>query len=96
LCAGYNKQTGDCTGCVSGYFFQDNICVYPALYDQNCVRYENSYCSRCRLGFYLSNYLCQAIDPNCTSFNYNNLSCDQCANNMYPNGPSCSWLCIHI
>lgn len=35
-CKTYNKMTGQCTECNAGYFFQDNDCIYPALYDSNC------------------------------------------------------------
>lgn len=89
LCATYNRANGECTSCVGGHFLQDGICVFPALFDQNCVRYESAYCSKCRLGFYLSNFLCNTIDPNCVKFSYEQGRCDECANGMYPQGPGC-------
>ena len=54
LCGGnYNKVTGTCTSCVSGYFLQDGECIFPALYDEFCIRYQSAYCNECQYGFYL-------------------------------------------
>lgn len=78
LCSGYSKASGLCTGCVGGHFLQEGVCVYPAIFDDNCIRYENSYCALCRNGFYLSSYSCARIDPACTSFNYSSNTCLAC------------------
>lgn len=89
LCGSYNKASGECTSCVTGHFLQDGVCIFPALFDQNCLRYESAYCSKCRDSFYLWNFLCQPVDPNCSSFNYSSSTCEACANNMFPSGATC-------
>lgn len=89
LCASYNKDNGDCTSCISGHFLQEGTCIFPAIFDQNCVRYESAYCSRCRVGFYLSNFTCAPVDPNCSNFDYSTSTCVSCANGLFPNGSSC-------
>lgn len=88
-CATYNRANGQCTSCIEKYFFQDGGCMYPGLWDDNCVRYESSYCSQCSNGYYLSSYTCKLIDPNCSSFNFQTLTCDRCSNNKFAQGPDC-------
>lgn len=52
--------------CIQGHVLQDGICIYPAMYDANCGRYESAYCNKCKDGYYLQNYICYPIDANCT------------------------------
>lgn len=89
LCTQYNKQTGQCLSCIPGYFFQDNECIYPALPDPHCVRYSGAYCSICRNGFYLVNYMCKQIHAQCAAFDYDRQVCTACVNNYTPRGPEC-------
>ena len=69
-CATYNRSTGKCTSCIVGHFFQNDECIFPALSDPNCIYYESAYCSRCRVGYYLDNYLCSAVVKECLNFDY--------------------------
>ena len=87
-CASYNGTTGQCTSCINGYFYQNNSCVFPALFDPNCNYYESAYCSSCSPGYYLSNYLCQPVSQACTNFDYSRKQCLQCSSGQ-PSGPSC-------
>lgn len=59
------------------------------MFDQNCDYYTSAYCSRCRRGFYLSNWMCLPIDPNCTKFDEAHGQCEDCANGLYPSGNMC-------
>lgn len=95
LCASYNPQTGQCTSCVDRHYLQGGVCIYPSIWDDNCVRYDNSYCSQCRPGYYLTipTYTCRSIDPNCINFNYQTITCDNCSNGRIPDGPNCKWFC---
>lgn len=88
-CATYNRQTGQCLTCIDKHFFQDGECIYPGLYDENCLRYESAYCSRCRDGFYLANYMCNQVSQYCINFNRQTLQCDACSNGMIPAGAEC-------
>ena len=60
LCATYNKGDGRCTSCVTGHFLQEGECIFPALYDPNCVWYQSAYCSECASGYRLSGFMCHA------------------------------------
>lgn len=59
LCDAYNKLNGKCTSCTPGYFFQNDECIYPSLgVDPGCSFYTNSYCTKCKLGYYLDSFYC--------------------------------------
>lgn len=68
---------------------QDGGCIFPALYDNNCARYESAYCNRCRDGYYLLNYQCAAVDGNCVQFDAVMNVCVECANGMYADRDRC-------
>ena len=90
LCLTYDQNTGNCTSCIPGYFYQQNQCIFPSLgIDPLCTFYTNSYCTQCQSGSYLSNFVCNVVDPNCSMFDYNALVCKVCANGKFPNGPAC-------
>ena len=89
LCDDYNRQTGECVTCIANHVLQDRQCIYPAIYDINCVHYSSAYCDTCRIGFYLSNYMCVEVDPNCLDFNYDEKECESCRGGLIPEGPSC-------
>lgn len=93
LCATYDKRTGQCNSCINGYFYQDGECIYPAIYDPRCTRYESAYCSQCTQGFYIHNYQCRAVHPQCLNFDYQAKVCRQCANGLLPYGADCQWFC---
>lgn len=79
LCLIFNYQKLECTECQTGYFLQDGGCIYPSMgYDKYCERYSGSYCERCSDGYYLSNYMCTQMDPNCVSWNAASGICLQC------------------
>ena len=90
LCTTYNPSNGQCTGCIGGHFLQGaGECIYPALYDDNCIYYESAYCSQCKTGYFINNYMCQMVDRNCLSFDYKTKTCSQCTNGRYPQGFNC-------
>ena len=89
LCATHNKNTGECTSCISGHYLQDGKCIFPAIYDANCIRYENSFCSTCIPGYFVDNYFCTRVDNSCASFDYNSNTCLSCGDGKTPSGPSC-------
>lgn len=70
FCEDYDQNTGKCLSCLNGYFYQDNTCVQVGYFDENCLRYTNAYCSRCRGGYFVNSYYCEEVDPNCMEFNY--------------------------
>lgn len=84
LCFTYDQNTGACLSCRGGYFLQAGACVYPSMgIDQNCISYDASaYCSQCKPGYFLNNYLCKQVDPNCVKFDYQANSCKECGNLM--------------
>ena len=88
-CATYDKSNGKCKSCISGHFFQNDECIYPALFDPNCVYYESSYCSRCRVGYYLDYYICSQVSSQCTNFDYQTSTCKACIQNLVPQGAGC-------
>lgn len=91
LCATYNQTDGSCITCISGYVFQSGSCVLPSLgIDPNCAQYVNSYCSGCVSGYSLVNFWCNAIDPNCLTFDATNNVCMVCRRGKTPQGPNCT------
>jgi hypothetical protein len=79
LCVNFDFNRNMCTSCQQGYFLQDGDCIFPSLgYDQYCTRYINSFCSSCQQNYYLNNYVCTAIDSNCTQFDSNAGVCRVC------------------
>lgn len=77
LCFTYDQNTGACTSCRGGYFLQGGTCIYPSMgIDPQCISYDTSaYCSKCKPGYYLLNYICTRVDPNCSNFDYSSSSC---------------------
>ena len=57
--------------------------------DPYCTYYTNSFCSKCVNGYALVQYVCTAIDPNCSNFDNIQNVCKTCKNNMTPQGPNC-------
>lgn len=47
-------------------------------------------------GFALVNYVCTAVDPNCSDFDNIQNVCRQCRNGMTAEGPKCVWLMKHF
>lgn len=64
---GKNSTTGDCNFCIENHcdHCQDN----------------NSQCSQCQDGYYLSNNLCLPCDPSCSTC-FNDISCISCKDNF--------------
>lgn len=89
LCASYNQQTGQCLSCISQHFLQDGECIYPSIYDENCSRYQGSFCSQCRTSYYLQSFTCHPVDTQCLSFNHATNVCERCSNGRVPQGPQC-------
>jgi proprotein convertase subtilisin/kexin type 5 len=90
LCGTYDQATGACTSCIPSAFFQDNTCITPALGpDSYCSYYVNGYCTQCKGGYALLNYMCNPIDPLCTQYNPATNVCITCSQNKTPMGPSC-------
>jgi len=92
LCVTYDQNTGSCLSCITGYFLQVGQCIYPAMgFDQNCMNYDvSAYCSQCRPGFYLLNYVCARIDPFCVNFDTATSTCSRCGGGRTPNGAACA------
>ena len=93
LCRDYDQNTGNCLSCIQGYFLQIGQCVYPASgFDQNCITYDvSAFCSSCKPGYYLLNYICTLIDPYCVAFDQASQICNQCGGGKVPNGSKCKW-----
>ena len=92
LCENFDSTKSLCLACRTGYFLQDNDCIYPALgYDENCIRYSGSYCSNCKPKFYLKSFTCSAVDNNCLTFNYDLNICNTCIKGKKAIGPICKW-----
>lgn len=91
LCSTYDQNTGNCLSCISGYFLQAGQCIFPSMgFDANCMAYDvSAYCSSCRPGFYLLNYVCAKVDPFCVSFNAELQTCSSCGGGKTPNGARC-------
>jgi hypothetical protein len=91
LCSTYDQNTGNCLSCISGYFLQVGQCIFPSMgFDQNCMNYDvSAYCTSCKPGYYLLNYVCSKIDPFCVSFNYSSLSCSSCGGGKTASGAGC-------
>lgn len=74
-CAEYNS-TGKCIKCINTYYLIKGKCIYPTFgFDPLCTDYIGSFCSACKTGSYLVNYICQAVDVNCIAFNYQRSIC---------------------
>lgn len=80
-------------GCIPGYFLQIGQCVYPASgFDQNCITYDvSAFCSSCKPGYYLLNYICTRIDPFCVNFDYVSQICTECGGGKKVEGSGCKW-----
>mgnify|MGYP002375392763 FL=1 len=91
LCNTYDQNTGACLSCRAGYFLQSGSCVYPAMgFDSNCLSYDASaYCGTCKPGYYLLNYICTKIDPNCVNFDSVGMQCLACGNGKTTKGSGC-------
>ena len=57
--------------------------------DPYCIEYSNSYCTTCVSGYALVNYVCTAVDVNCTDFDAVRNTCKACRNGRTPDGPRC-------
>jgi hypothetical protein len=91
LCLTYDNSTGQCTSCPNQYYLQNGTCSQTSIWDDNCITYQNSYCSQCKQGYYLltPNYTCKLVDPFCLNFNYQNSNCIACNSGKRPFGPNC-------
>lgn len=90
LCLKFDYSAKKCLSCQEGTVMQDSDCIMPSLgVDTNCIRYTNSYCSACTQDYFLENYLCTAIDKNCTAFNSTTNTCEKCRSGMQPDGARC-------
>ena len=48
FCISYDFRSQACLKCQATYILQKNECIFPAISDENCVFYENSYCKTCK------------------------------------------------
>lgn len=68
-------QTGKCITCIIGYaLYQQGVqvtCIQkPNVTDPNCLATDlNSFCIRCKSGFYILNGVCYLADTMCKTFN---------------------------
>lgn len=93
-CQEYNKQTGTCKVCISGYFLQDSKCINFASLkgaDQTCKIYLNlTYCQECFSGYFVLEGECKAIDPLCRTVDQATGDCNSCYQGYTLSLGSCS------
>lgn len=80
-CKAFNSFNGKCTSCYSGYTLDNNgKCPESNLTVQCAITEPNTgVCTRCYNGSFLdASSICQPIDPNCQSFNYQTRRCESC------------------
>jgi hypothetical protein len=77
-------QTGKCITCANGYaLYQQDIqiaCILkPNVTDPNCLASDlNSFCIRCKTGYYITNGICYLADTMCKTFNLTGGQCLTC------------------
>ena len=57
--------------------------------DPYCIEYQNSYCTACVNFYAVVNYVCTAVDMNCSDFDNIRNVCRACRNGKTPKGSRC-------
>ena len=71
-CNTYNKQTGECWSCFTGYEYQSGNCVKevePVNQDPHCLIFKNNRCEKCSIRYYYSGEKCVPVNPLCKTYN---------------------------
>lgn len=84
-CQTYNMMTGKCITCIANYELysqgnQTEYCVQmPNATDPNCLVTDlNSFCIRCKVGYYINNGVCYIANTMCKTFDLIGGQCLTC------------------
>jgi len=98
LCNLYNKNTGFCLTCVSGYSQVNGSCLSWISLNPQCINF-NKYgnCIRCGAGYFIgSKYMCTAVNPLCNNYNMYTGNCNTCiVGYSMSNGNCLAWSLIN-
>lgn len=80
LCKTFNSFNGYCTSCYSGFALNLTTGVCSPSSSAACAQTDSkNVCTKCIKGYYLdASSQCQAIDPQCQTFNLTTFKCDLC------------------